>query len=477
VWVCGARLYGGLIPAGDKKLHDVAEMVEGSDGDGDDADGGGGGANPALEAAMATLPRNVPLYPGTSYYAIQRNAHAQLYGLDAWDEARDRPKPLGAGGDGALADWAAGEGEGAYQLLGSSQDQAAAAEHSVPALETESFRDRKQRLAASRAGGGGAGRGVMVVGGAASAGALVARERGMAAGGQVLEAEEDPAAWQPPISPGEKDLIVVWKNTSITSRSGANVSWSSLVPLVVPRDQLQAHGGAEHAHLLAEGPPPSRKQMLMQRDAAGNTVRSLIVSSQKHTRTLAVPQPKAPVKRTRAERQEARLARTALVDSRLTALQLVEKYRPKIEEVGALQLTGAARQTALIARAARRSKGRKTSATLLSDRGRSLLERGVAVPKNIFIPRAQYRRMSEKLQKKYERAKAEARAQGDDITPKLVKAREALRFMAGTRNDVIATGARFGKRAEYREARARQDRSRGRRRAPEGFMHRSRGGT
>jgi len=38
----------------------------------------------------------------------------------------------------------------------------------------------------------------------------------------------------------------------------------------------------------------------------------------------------------------------------------------------------------------------------------------------------------------------------------LVKAREALRFMAGTRNDVLATGARFGKRAEYMEIRKRQ---------------------
>jgi hypothetical protein len=65
--------------------------------------------------------------------------------------------------------------------------------------------------------------------------------------------------------------------------------------------------------------------------------------------------------------------------------------------------------------------------------------------------------------------------QGDEITPKLVEAREALRYMAGTGKQVIETGARFGQRAEYMEIRKRQDRSRGRRRGPHGLMHRPSG--
>jgi len=125
----------------------------------------------------------------------------------------------------------------------------------------------------------------------------------------------------------------------------------------------------------------------------------------------------------------------------------------------------------MIAHAARKCKGRRTKATLNSPRGRDLLERGLAIPRNNFIPRAQYQNLRAKLKKRYERAKEQAREQGDEITPALVKAKEALRFMAGTRNDVIATGARFGKRAEYMEIRKRQDRSRGRRRGPHGLMH------
>ena len=305
---------------------------------------------------------------------------------------------------------------------------------------------------------------------------------GAVGGRRRTKATDDAAAWQPPLASDEKDLVVVWKNTSIASRSGASFRWSNLVPMVVPREQLRAHGGEAYAHLVADAPPVSSKALLAHKDAAGNTVRSLMLSSQKQTRTLALARAKkaaaiVPAEKSRAQKMVARLARTALLESRLTPLQMVEKYRPRVEELGQMQMTGAARQTALIARAARKSKGRTISASVLTPRGRDLLERGKAVPKNHFIPRADYRRMSAKLQKKYHKAKAQAREQGDEITPQLVKAREALRFMAGTRNDVIATGARFGKRAEYTEVRKREDRSRGRRRAPHGFMHRSRGGT
>lgn len=62
---------------------------------------------------------------------------------------------------------------------------------------------------------------------------------------------------------------------------------------------------------------------------------------------------------------------------------------------------------------------------------------------------------------------------GMNITPELVKARDALRYSAGTRNDVIAKGAVYGKTAELMETRKREDRARGkRRRGPEGLMNR-----
>ena len=122
-----------------------------------------------------------------------------------------------------------------------------------------------------------------------------------------------------------------------------------------------------------------------------------------------------------------------------------------------------------------------------------------------------------KLKKRLAVAKAQAREQGDDVTPALIKARlrplrraprpaapsrscartggrrrtgsaalaeraarrgaaqarEALRYSAGTRVDVIAKGARFGKLAEYRETNKRALRAKGRRkRGPDGLMNR-----
>lgn len=52
---------------------------------------------------------------------------------------------------------------------------------------------------------------------------------------------------------------------------------------------------------------------------------------------------------------------------------------------------------------------------------------------------------------RYKAAKERAREMGMDITPELLKARENLRYMAGTRNDIIVKGARFGKTAEMME--------------------------
>jgi len=282
--------------------------------------------------------------------------------------------------------------------------------------------------------------------------------------------------WQPPLSKDETDLVMVWKNQSVVSRSDGNLSYSTLLPMVVPRAQLEAYGGDAYRHALVSN-AASMSKMLLEKDAAGNTMRALMLSQQTHTKTLALAPHALPAKRLPPPTPEARmlqrLQKEVEEDRKLTALQLVEKYRPEIEEQGASQMTGAARQTAMIARAARLCKGRKTKATINSARGRYLLEKGFAIPRNTYIPRHQYQNLRAKLKKRHERAKAQAREQGDEITPELVKAKEALRFMSGTRNDVIATGARFGKRAEYMEMRKRQDRSRGKRHGPHGLMHRT----
>jgi hypothetical protein len=249
------------------------------------------------------------------------------------------------------------------------------------------------------------------------------------------------------------------------------------------------YGGEAYAHALAPS-TLTHVKALREQDAAGNTVKTLLLSGTQHVRTKVAGMAGAVVERkegagavavgaaqTRDERVVARLVEEAEADMKLTRLQQVEKYRAAIEDKGALLLRGAARQTALISRAARMSKGRRSSVqgSKVGARAQALLEQGKAVPRNVFIKGTEYREMLGKHKREYAAAKAAAREQGDEVTPRLVKAREALRYMGGTRNDVIATGARFGKRAEFMEIRKREDRARGRRRGPHGLMHRPSG--
>ena len=134
------------------------------------------------------------------------------------------------------------------------------------------------------------------------------------------------------------------------SRSGANFSHSALVPMVVPRAQLEAYGGAAYRQDLIQHTLPTSK-MLKEKDAAGNTVRALMLSAQTHTKTLALAPARKPPKHpppptlaTLESRMIRKLRKEVIADNKLTAIQLVEKYRPRTEALGAQLMTGAARQ-------------------------------------------------------------------------------------------------------------------------------------
>ena len=409
-------LYDGVVPAGDKKLHDVAEMLL---GDRDDDDGfeedSDGREVPVLPSMGAT---RAPLFPGTSPYALERNAHAERYGLEAWEKEF---------GEGALE----GRKRRVYDALAEDgsqeEEEAAEAAGRSGGRLGESFREHKMRLVAASGVSGG-----MLVGGGGGRPKAKDGRAGM-----------DVAAWQPPIDSRESDLVMVWKHHRLESRSGANFSYDARLPMVVPRSQLEAVGGAAYEGVLAPQ-TATPKQMMRQKDAAGNSIRALMLSPATHIKTLAVAKPAAKASvappMTKDEKALARLEKEIAADRLLTPLQQVEKYRPKIEERGSMMLTGAAKQTALIARAARLSRGKRARVDANSPAGQRLLEKGLAVPKNSYVPARQYRDMSQRLKKEYVEAKAEAREQGDEVTPRLVQAREALRYMGGTRNDVIATG-------------------------------------
>jgi len=136
----------------------------------------------------------------------------------------------------------------------------------------------------------------------------------------------------------------------MVSRSGANFSHSALVPMVVPRAQLEEYGGEAYRQDLTQDTLPTSK-MLKEKDAAGNTVRALMLSAQIHTKTLALAParktPKHPPPPTLASleaRMIKKLRKEVIADNKLTAIQLVEKYRPQTEAMGAKLMTGAARQ-------------------------------------------------------------------------------------------------------------------------------------
>ena len=145
-------VYGGVIPAGDKKLNDVVEMLQGEpDDEAEEAAalgqavrgsiGATSGLSQPSQPSVAAARGNRPLYAGTSYYALQRNAHAQLYGKDAWGEEHkvgclEEPKPTEKHQDGRL-----------------NLNPLPLPDADTPALAAESFRDRKLRLAlAAQAG-------------------------------------------------------------------------------------------------------------------------------------------------------------------------------------------------------------------------------------------------------------------------------------------------------------------------------------
>jgi hypothetical protein len=142
-------VYDGVIPAGDKKLNDVVGMLQGEPDDEEEAAASGQAVRGSIGAASglsqpsqpsaAAARGNRPLYAGTSYYALQRNAHAQLYGKDAWGEGRKV---------GCLEEPTEIHQDGHLHLNISPPPDA-----DTPALAAESFRDRKLRLAlAAQAG-------------------------------------------------------------------------------------------------------------------------------------------------------------------------------------------------------------------------------------------------------------------------------------------------------------------------------------
>jgi hypothetical protein len=65
--------------------------------------------------------------------------------------------------------------------------------------------------------------------------------------------------------------------------------------MVVPRAQLEAYGGAAYRQDLIQDTLPTSK-MLKEKDAAGNTVRALMLSAQTHTKTLALAPTRKPPK-------------------------------------------------------------------------------------------------------------------------------------------------------------------------------------
>jgi len=55
--------------------------------------------------------------------------------------------------------------------------------------------------------------------------------------------------------------------------------------------------------------------------------------------------------------------------------------------------------------------GKKGKHTVLTDKGRRDLEKGRAVPKNVFLPKTNYLNLQAKLKKNYDKAQAEAKEQ------------------------------------------------------------------
>jgi hypothetical protein len=128
-------------------------------------------------------------------------------------------------------------------------------------------------VVASEAGGGGA------------AGAVwdgpEAEQRGL---GAVWEGSEGETGWlqrgvgQPALDARETELVLVRREARLASATDPGLRRRRELPLVVPRWALEAHGGPAYAHALAP-PTETRAGLLRQTDAAGNSVRDLMLGS------------------------------------------------------------------------------------------------------------------------------------------------------------------------------------------------------
>lgn len=304
------------------------------------------------------------------------------------------------------------------------------------------------------------------MGGDARGGQMVAWTGGDA-NGEDRE-EEDSSAEIAPYQPqlgGERDLVLVMKDVETKSNTDSSFSQKSIHPVVAPRWVVEQLRPGESSTTLAKPKPGDYSAMVLKTSSLDMVVPPI------NQDLVAYEEPV-----TEQERKEELAAlpylKQAQIDSKLTTYDFVEKYRTEAAIVGSQRLQGSTKRNNDIENAARMS-GSKQRGSVSDMSAQGALRRGEAVPKNVVISSDRLRQIRKKLKRKVDDEKAKARDQGDETTPGLMKAREALRYSAGTRVDVIALGARFGKVAEYREIKKRSMRAKGKiRTGPDGLLNR-----